>query len=90
MLLKNFSPCDLIAIAVIYVLQIWQCNRKGSPVEAEKSCKTVELHAGHICELESEQDWETLAKVTSAPAVRCENCGAEANSSRNVCMPEDL
>lgn len=59
-------------------------------MEPDKSCTSAELHAGHICELESEQEWETLAKVTSEPAVRCENCGAEANSSRNVCMPVDL
>lgn len=53
-------------------------------------CKTVEEHAGHICELESAQEWETLAKVTAKPTVRCENCGAEADASANVCMPSDL
>lgn len=58
-------------------------------MKSTKKCTAVELHSGHICELESEQNWETLALVTSAPAVRCENCGAEANSPGNVCMPAD-
>lgn len=55
-----------------------------------KKCTAVELHAGHICELESAQDWDTLAKVTSQPVVRCENCGAQANTGGNVCMPGEL
>ena len=62
---------------------------KGYMMKSKK-CTAVELHAGHICELESEQDWDTLAKVTSKPTVRCENCGTAANSSANVCMPADL
>ncbi len=56
----------------------------------EKVCMAVESHAGHICELESAQDWDTLAKVAAQPTVRCENCGAEAHSAGNVCMPTDL
>jgi hypothetical protein len=59
-------------------------------MKAEKKCKAAELHAGHICELESSQEWDTLACVTSKPTVRCENCGAQANASSNVCMPSDL
>jgi hypothetical protein len=59
-------------------------------MEPEKSCNNLELHTGHVSELESEQSWETLAKVISKPIVRCENCGAEANSSGNVCMPVDI
>ena len=58
-------------------------------MNSEKKCLVAEEHAGHICELESEQDWETLAKVTSAPTVSCENCGARANSARNVCMSSE-
>jgi hypothetical protein len=56
----------------------------------QKECSAVGQHAGHICELESEQDWEALALVTSKPTVRCQNCEAQANSSSYVCMPEDL
>ncbi|OGU14197.1 MAG: hypothetical protein A2076_02010 [Geobacteraceae bacterium GWC2_53_11] len=59
-------------------------------MKSEKKCKTVEQHAGHVCELESSQDWATLACVTSKPTVRCENCGAQANSGGNVCMPTEL
>lgn len=69
---------------------MFEMNTEGITMEIEKKCQTVELHAGHICELESEQDWDTLTTVTSEPAVRCENCGAEANSPRNVCLPADL
>ena len=59
-------------------------------MKSGKKCAVIEQHAGHLCELESEQEWETLAQVTTQPTVRCENCGAAANSSRNVCMPTDL
>lgn len=59
-------------------------------MKTDKKCNDAELHAGHICELESSQDWAALACVTSKPIVRCENCGAEANSNSNVCMPTDL
>gem|GEM_PF-4456651 len=31
-----------------------------------------------------------LAKVTSNPSMKCENCGAVANSGRNLCMPTEL
>jgi uncharacterized Zn finger protein len=53
-------------------------------------CSNNELHVGHICELESQQEWEVIRHITDNPSVRCENCGAQANSSRNVCMPVEL
>lgn len=56
---------------------------------SRKPCSS-EFHAGHICELESQQEWDILRQVTDNPKVRCENCGAEANSPGNVCMPEEL
>lgn len=55
-----------------------------------KPCANVEQHVGHICELESQQEWETLKAVTNNPTVQCSNCGSRANSSAHVCMPEEL
>lgn len=57
--------------------------------ERKTNCNPDE-HREHICELERDGDWETLKCVTADPKVRCENCGAEAHSARNVCMPAAL
>lgn len=61
-----------------------------SPKRVQKVCDNPPEHAGHICELESRQEWDMIRCVTDHPVVRCENCGSEANSSRNVCIPSDL
>jgi hypothetical protein len=53
-------------------------------------CTNNELHDGHMCELESQQEWEIIRQITDNPHVKCENCGATANLSRNVCMPTEL
>lgn len=55
-----------------------------------KTCIQPEIHTGHMCELESQQEWDIMRQITDNPTVKCENCGAEANSSRNVCMASDL
>ncbi|MEI6705173.1 MAG: hypothetical protein WCL71_16830 [Deltaproteobacteria bacterium] len=60
------------------------------PRTTKQNCSHRELHTGHICELESQQEWDTIREITDNPRVRCENCGAEANSSKNVCMPTEL
>jgi predicted nucleic acid-binding Zn ribbon protein len=57
---------------------------------SKKACRQSELHTGHFCELESQQEWDTIRQITDKPSVKCENCGAEVNSSRNVCMPTEL
>ena len=57
---------------------------------SDTTCRSSELHSGHICELESRQEWDVIRQVTDNPKVRCENCGAAANSSRNVCLPGEL
>ncbi|KAB0667129.1 hypothetical protein F6V25_00045 [Oryzomonas japonica] len=54
------------------------------------TCSVREEHQGHLCELESQQEWDIIKQVTDQPTVRCENCGNVANSPRNVCMPTDL
>lgn len=62
-------------------------------MEAEVKRLEAEMraaNAGHMCELESQQEWDTMRLITDKPKVKCENCGAEANSSRNVCMPAEL
>jgi len=55
-----------------------------------KSCCSDAEHQGHLCELESQQEWDIIRRVTDHPTVRCENCGNVANSARNVCMPTEL
>ncbi len=57
---------------------------------SEQPCGNNELHDGHMCELESQQEWDVIRQISMNPNVRCENCGAEVNSARNVCMPADL
>jgi uncharacterized Zn finger protein len=61
-----------------------------TPKSAKKSCVQPEIHTGHMCELESQQEWEIIRQITDNPSVRCENCGAQVNSASNVCMPADL
>lgn len=61
-----------------------------SPETENATCNNREEHQGHLCELESQQEWDIIRQVTDHPAVRCENCGNVANSARNVCMPGDL
>lgn len=53
-------------------------------------CASAAEHDGHICELESQQEWEIIRQVTDNPRFRCENCGNQANAARNLCMPEEL
>jgi uncharacterized Zn finger protein len=60
------------------------------PKTANKTCCACIEHPGHLCELESQQEWDIIKQVTDHPAVRCENCGNVANSARNVCMPANL
>lgn len=61
---------------------------KETDMKATRNCRCAEEHPGHMCELESEQDWETIAYVTDHPAGQCENCGARA--AKYVCMPAGL
>jgi hypothetical protein len=53
-------------------------------------CGSIEVHSGHMCELESQQEWDIIRQITDQPSFKCQNCGAEVNSSRNVCIPEEL
>ena len=57
---------------------------------AEASTCSSQEHQGHLCELESQQEWDIIKQITDHPAVRCENCGNVANSAGNVCMPANL
>ena len=53
-------------------------------------CCAGEEHQGHLCELESQQEWDIIRQITDHPTVQCQNCGNRANRARNVCIPEDL
>lgn len=61
-----------------------------TPETENKTCCSTAEHQGHLCELESQQEWDIIRQVTDHPTVRCENCGNVANSARNVCMPTEL
>lgn len=61
-----------------------------TPKKTAPPCSNSEVHDGHLCELESQQEWEILRQVTDKPGVKCENCGGQANSAHNVCMPTEL
>jgi hypothetical protein len=54
------------------------------------TCSSRQEHQGHLCELESQEEWDILRQVTDRPGVRCEACGGQANAARNVCLPADL
>ncbi|MDD2899972.1 MAG: hypothetical protein PHI31_14810 [Desulfuromonadaceae bacterium] len=61
--------------------------KKTTPMQ---SCSNSEQHTGHMCERESQQEWDVIRQITGHPNVKCENCGAEVNSARNVCMPTEI
>ncbi|BCS55228.1 hypothetical protein [Geobacter sp. SVR] len=54
------------------------------------TCSNSAEHSGHFCELESSQEWEVIRQITLEPRFRCQNCGTEVHSARNVCMPEEI
>lgn len=60
------------------------------PETEQKTSSADEQYQGHLCELESQQEWDIIRQVTDHPTVRCENCWSEANSARNICVPTDL
>jgi hypothetical protein len=79
-----------ILAGLIYGHLLFQKAKMMKPKSVKKICIQQELHTGHMCELESRQEWEIIRQISENPSVRCENCGAQVNSARNVCMPADL
>lgn len=61
-----------------------------SPENENKPCCIKEEHQGHICELESQQEWDIIRQVSNHPMFRCENCGNVANSTGNLCIPAEI
>lgn len=55
-----------------------------------KSCQCGDKHTGHLCVLQSKGMTAEIACLTDAPTVVCFNCGREANSADNVCVPMPL
>ncbi len=51
-------------------------------------------HEMHMCALKAEgfaeKDPEAYKKLTDNPKYKCGNCGAQANSSENLCNPVEL
>jgi hypothetical protein len=56
----------------------------------DKTCKCRENHLIHICQLRIDGDAELIEVLTNTPKVKCEICGAEANTGSYVCLPIDL
>jgi hypothetical protein len=53
-------------------------------------CSCEEKHHGHICMLKSKGMTNKIKQQTSYPNVACSECGEEANSEDNVCLPVTL
>ena len=56
----------------------------------DKICSCEEKHQCHICTLKSKGLTHEIKQATSIPNVACFNCGEEANSEENVCVPAPL
>jgi hypothetical protein len=55
-----------------------------------KPCCCEEKHQCHICTLKCKGLNHEIKQATSTPNVACFNCGEEANSEENVCVPIPL
>jgi hypothetical protein len=56
----------------------------------DKACCSEEKHQCHICMLKGKGKTHQIRDLTSSPNVACSNCGEEANTEDNVCMPVPL
>jgi len=56
----------------------------------DKVCSCEKKHEGHICMLKCKGLIKEIKNLTGTPNVACINCGAEANSEDNVCLPVTL
>ncbi len=89
----RMASCDLKSYilevhANCYVSKLYACSvSKGLHMKLTKVCKCKEHHFIHICQLNSDVESELIELLTNNPKVKCEHCGAEANSSSYVCMP---
>jgi len=55
---------------------------------SEKTCRG--LHAGHLCVLASNDEFEKIKTMTQSPKFICFNCGRVANFEKNLCNPMPL
>jgi len=46
---------------------------------------TGEFHNMHMCALKAEGKDELVASLSDRPTVECQQCGAKANSVKNIC-----
>lgn len=56
----------------------------------EYICNCAEKHPVHICMLRHKDLISTVRELTRSPNIVCHNCGEEANSEDNVCIPVPL
>ena len=47
-------------------------------------------HAGHLCVLASNKEFERIKTLAGSPKFICFNCGRVADSKRNLCNPMPL
>ncbi len=58
-------------------------------MNAKKPCKCIDNHPIHVCQLKIIGAQDLLEILTNNPIVKCENCGAEANTGSYVCWPDE-
>jgi len=59
-------------------------------MEPIKQCKCLDNHRIHRCQLDSSKDSGLINSLSNNAKVKCENCGAEANTGAYVCIPVEL
>jgi hypothetical protein len=55
-----------------------------------KTCKCLDNHKIHRCQLDRSKHSALIDILSNDPKVKCENCGAKANTGVYVCLPVEL
>ncbi len=56
----------------------------------DRSCKDIDSHSMHICDLTEKGRTEIVESLTGVAEVKCGICGIKANFGANVCDPVQL
>ena len=56
----------------------------------DRACKCLDNHRIHRCQLDSSKHADLIEALSNIPIVKCEKCGAKANTASYVCIPIEL